>query len=113
MGAKPALLGPSFGSANFNVACALPENKVWPARTTPNPAAPTKIIIASASAIAFGLPQNLHGFMFSPLLNMLFQPSIGLALPCQVLVSTLLDAPEKFGELRTYFRGQAGMRLPS
>jgi hypothetical protein len=66
-GAKPALLGPSFGSANFSEACTLPENlenNVWLARATPNPAAPTRKIIANA--VVFGFPQNCDGFMFSP-----------------------------------------------
>jgi hypothetical protein len=64
MGAKPVLLGPSFGSANFNDACILLGSKFWLARANPKPAKPKTKSIANVAACGFWL--NLEPFILSP-----------------------------------------------
>ena len=63
-GAKPVLLGPSAGSAIFMEICTPGVKNFWLARATPQPAIPSKRIIAPARI--FDFPLNLCKFMVSP-----------------------------------------------
>src|SRR5271163_291445 len=63
-GAKPVLLGPSFGSANFNDACILLGIKFWLARANPKPAMPKAK--SAANVITWGFWLNLKAFILYP-----------------------------------------------